>query len=44
MRLTKEEMTIRIVNGARNMPAYGGSLSKEELDNIVAFLMAPNKK
>ncbi len=43
-RLTQEQITIRIVNGAKNMPAYGGSLSKKELDDIVAFLLAPDKK
>lgn len=37
-RLTPKQMTIRIVNGAENMPAYGGSLSKDELKAIVAFL------
>ena len=42
-RLTKDQMVIRIVNGAENMPAYGGSLSAEDLDAIVAFLMAENK-
>ena len=40
-RLTPREMTVRIVNGAENMPAYGGSLSREELASIVAFLSAP---
>ena len=42
-RLTQEQMIIRIVNGAENMPAYGGSLTKEELDAIVTFLSAENK-
>lgn len=37
-RLTKEEMTIRIVNGAGNMPAFGGSMTKKELSDILAFL------
>lgn len=37
-RLTTNELKIRVVNGATNMPAYGGTLSKEELDNIVEFL------
>ena len=37
-RLSPDEMTIRIVNGGYNMPAFGGSLSNEELDDIVAFL------
>ena len=42
-RLTREQMIIRIVNGAENMPAYGGSLSGEDLDAIVAFLSAEDK-
>ena len=43
-RLSKEEMIIRIVNGGGNMPAYGGSLSKEELAYLVNFLNTNNKK
>ncbi|MFD2828266.1 c-type cytochrome [Leeuwenhoekiella polynyae] len=43
-RLTKEQIIIRIVNGAENMPAYGGALSKEEMDAIVSFLLEPDKK
>jgi len=39
-RLTKQEMTIRIVNGGSNMPAYGSSLSKDELTAILAFLQS----
>ena len=42
-RLTKDQMVIRIVNGAENMPAYGGSLTAEDLDAIVSFLMANDK-
>jgi ubiquinol-cytochrome c reductase cytochrome b subunit len=37
-RILSSELTIRIVNGGNNMPSYGGILTKEELDNIVAFL------
>lgn len=37
-RLSASALKIRIVNGARNMPSYGGILSKQELDNIVSFL------
>ena len=37
-RLNDQELKIRIVNGGKNMPGYGGILTKEELNNIVAFL------
>jgi ubiquinol-cytochrome c reductase cytochrome b subunit len=37
-RLNENEMILRIVNGAENMPAYGGSLSRDELTKLVAFL------
>jgi len=31
-------MTIRIVNGGVNMPAFGAMLKPEEIDDLVAFL------
>ena len=37
-RLTPAEMTIRIVNGAKLMPAFGGILTSQQLDDLVAFL------
>lgn len=37
-RLTPVQMTIRIVNGAQLMPAFGGILSSQQLDDLVAFL------
>ena len=37
-RLSEQQMIIRIANGAKNMPAYGGSLSNDELNKLVAFL------
>ena len=37
-RLSNEEITIRIVNGGTNMPAFGGILSADDLNKIVAFL------
>ncbi|HTR29720.1 MAG TPA: cytochrome b N-terminal domain-containing protein [Puia sp.] len=37
-RLSLDEMTVRIVNGGPNMPAYGGLLKKEELADILAYL------
>jgi ubiquinol-cytochrome c reductase cytochrome b subunit len=38
-RMTREQMTIRILNGATNMPAYGAILKSDEMDRILAFLM-----
>lgn len=43
-RLTEQEIVIRIMNGAENMPAYASSLSKEDLDNIVVMLMSNKAK
>ncbi|WP_416441335.1 cytochrome b N-terminal domain-containing protein [Leeuwenhoekiella sp. A16] len=43
-RLTKDQMIIRITNGAENMPAYGGSLSSEELDDLISFLAAEKQQ
>lgn len=37
-RLSADQMTIRIVNGATNMPAYGSDLTPQQLDQLVAFL------
>lgn len=37
-RLSKEQLTIRIVNGGTNMPAFGGILSASDLQSLVAFL------
>jgi ubiquinol-cytochrome c reductase cytochrome b subunit len=37
-RLTPEQMTIRILNGGINMPAFGGDLTPEELNALIAFL------
>jgi ubiquinol-cytochrome c reductase cytochrome b subunit len=37
-RMTREQMTIRILNGATNMPAYGAILQPGEMDRILAFL------
>jgi len=44
LRLSSGDMTIRIVNGGSNMPAYGGILSKKELTEITAFLNTRNNK
>jgi len=37
-RLTPEQMTWRILNGGTNMPSFGGNLTLDELNAIVAFL------
>lgn len=37
-RMNEQQMIIRIVNGSQDMPAYGGSLSHDELNRLVAFL------
>ncbi len=48
-KLTEDQITLRIVNGGKNMPAFGGTLSKKELDQLVSFLVSrkgqqPEKK
>ncbi|MBA3945960.1 MAG: cytochrome b N-terminal domain-containing protein [Herpetosiphonaceae bacterium] len=37
-RLSQAQMTTRILNGGNNMPAYGGSLTPDQLNALVAFL------
>lgn len=36
--LSIQDLKVRIVNGGKDMPAFGGILSKKELDDIIAFL------
>jgi ubiquinol-cytochrome c reductase cytochrome b subunit len=38
LRLSPEDIKIRIVNGGKNMPAYGGMLTRDQLNAILAFL------
>ena len=37
-RMTRQQLTIRVMNGANNMPAFAGILKPEELDNLLKFL------
>ncbi len=41
-RLSIQEFKVRIVNGGAKMPAYGGILTKDEIDKIIAFLQSQN--
>jgi ubiquinol-cytochrome c reductase cytochrome b subunit len=37
-RLSVQDMKIRIINGSKDMPAYGQSLTRDELNKLIAFL------
>lgn len=43
-RLDAPQITLRIVNGGPNMPAYANSLSRTELDDLVAFMASRSHK
>ncbi|MCH2183273.1 MAG: cytochrome b N-terminal domain-containing protein [Mariniblastus sp.] len=38
-KLTRQDLTIRIMNGGYNMPSFAGSMSSEDLSHIVDFLL-----
>jgi ubiquinol-cytochrome c reductase cytochrome b subunit len=42
-KLNRGDMTIRIVNGGNNMPAFGNNLTPEQLEKVVAFLQSRKK-
>jgi ubiquinol-cytochrome c reductase cytochrome b subunit len=39
-RLTPDEMTVRILNGGKNMPAFASILTPEQINALVAFLQS----
>jgi ubiquinol-cytochrome c reductase cytochrome b subunit len=43
-RLTRDQLAWRILNGGRNMPAYGQTLAPDELNALVAFLSEQRSK
>jgi len=42
-KLTRDNLTIRIVNGGVNMPAFGAMLKPSEINDLVAFLETRTK-
>jgi ubiquinol-cytochrome c reductase cytochrome b subunit len=38
--LPKDNLTLRIINGGTNMPAFAGNVSPDELTSLVAFLQS----
>ncbi len=42
-RLTLDQMTLRILNGAYNMPVYGGILTSTETEDLLEFLKTRKK-
>ena len=43
-RLTREQITISILNGRRNMPAYGNTLTPDEVEDLIAFLQSRSQQ
>jgi len=37
-RLTRDQMTWRILGGGHNMPAFGGNISPQDLQDVLTFL------
>lgn len=44
LRLSPGDLTIRMVNGGNDMPAYGGILTKKEITMLVVFLNSRKSK
>lgn len=43
-RLSREQITTSILNGRRNMPAYGNTLTPDQLEALVAFLQSRSQQ
>jgi ubiquinol-cytochrome c reductase cytochrome b subunit len=43
-RLTRADLTVRIMNGGYNMPAFAGLLDTEQLDDLLVFLESRRKE